>query len=475
MRDPFLGRGEPVAPVDLGVQVLLPGRAAAQPGQRAGVAAQPVGDLAQGERSDSGGGEFDPQRQPVHRDTDSRDRRAVRSVQRDRLAPRRHPLAEQRDGGACRQRGRLVADGEGERIERVDRLAVDTQRLAARGQHRDRRGHVDEGLDGGRGAVDDLLAVVEHEQHRPVGEHVTQSVEGRASRTGVEPEGGGEARGDPVGRVGVAVVDRGQVHEPHPVREEGAHVVGDLDREPGLAAATGTDERDDPVRREPGGEVAALGVAADEPGAAPGEVHFDDARRGRDDRRRGGRNQRRVVGEDLLVQPAQCRPRLDTEFVGENAAQLVERRECRLLAARGVERPQPQLPQRLEVGVLGDQRHQVRDGTVGVAGGQQGGQAVLGHDDAHLGEPAADRVQPPGVRDAVIRRAAPAAQGVVGDPQRVGRVRGGVGRRRGRSEHVRVDGVRRHGQPVALLIAPHQRRGPGRTSRLEYPAQPPEQ
>ena len=178
--------------------------------------------------------------------------------------------------------------------------------------------------------------------------------------------------------------------------------------------------------------------------------------------------------EDLLVQPARSRPRLDADLVGEDAAQLVERRERRLLAARRVERPQPQLPQRLEVGMLGDQRHQVRGGTVGVAGGQQGGQAVLGHDDAHLGEPAAHRVQP-GVREAVVGRAAPAAQGVVGDPQHVGRVGGGVGRRRGRGEHVRVDGIRRHGQPVSLLIAPHQRRGPGRASRLEHPAQPPEQ
>ena len=62
VRDPLVGGGEAVAPVDLLVQVPLPGRAAAQPGQRARFAAQPVGDLVQGERPDPGRGELDPER-----------------------------------------------------------------------------------------------------------------------------------------------------------------------------------------------------------------------------------------------------------------------------------------------------------------------------------------------------------------------------------------------------------------------------
>ena len=77
------------------------------------------------------------------------------------------------------------------------------------------------------------------------------------------------------------------------------------------------------------------------------------------------------------MQPPQLRPRLDTELVGEDPAQLVERRERRLLAAGRVERAQPALPQRLAVGVLGEQRDQVRDDPVRVAGGQQGVEAVL--------------------------------------------------------------------------------------------------
>ena len=62
VRDPLVGGGEAVAPVDLLVQVPLPGRPAAQPGQRARFAAEPVGDLVQGERPDPGRGELDPER-----------------------------------------------------------------------------------------------------------------------------------------------------------------------------------------------------------------------------------------------------------------------------------------------------------------------------------------------------------------------------------------------------------------------------
>ena len=125
------------------------------------------------------------------------------------------------------------------------------------------------------------------------------------------------------------------------------------------------------------------------------------------------------------MQPAECRPRLDTEFVGENAAQLVERRECRLLAARGVERPQPQLPQRLEVGVLGDQRHQVRDGTVGRPVVSRAARRCW----ATTTRTSASRLRTGSSHPVSGRRhmaAGPAAEGVVGDPQRVGRVRGGV-------------------------------------------------
>ena len=130
------------------------------------------------------------------------------------------------------------------------------------------------------------------------------------------------------------------------------------------------------------------------------------------------------MGEDPLVKPPQLRPRLDTELLGEHPAQTRGGCERRLLLAGHVERAQPPLPQRLAVGVFDDQRDQVRDDLVRVAGSEQDVEAVLLERHAHLGEPGADRLQPSGVGDAVVGCAPPATQCVVSDP--------GTGRRRRR-------------------------------------------
>ena len=278
-------------------------------------------------------------------------------------------------------------------------------------------------------------------------------------------------------RVGVG--DRRQVHEPHAVGEQVARVVGGRDREAGLAASTGTDDRDDPAPRELGRDTAALVVPTHEPRAPPGQVHLDRPRLvGHDHRnlrRRGRSEQRRVVGEDPLVQPPQLRPRLDTELLGEHPAQLVEGRERRLLPAGHVERAQPPLPQRLAIGVLDDQRDQIRDDPVRVAGGEQDVEAVLLERHAHLGEPGADRLQPSGVGDAVVGCAPPATQCVVGDPQGVDGVGGGACGSGGCGEDLGVDRVRCDGQPVALLVAPHQHGVAARPAGLHHPAQSPDQ
>jgi hypothetical protein len=324
VRDPLVGGGEAVAPVDLLVQVPLPGRPAAQPGQRARFATEAVGDLGEGEGSHPGRGELDPQRQTVHGRADAGERRAVRPVDLGRLTPGPGPFEEQRDRRARRERVGGVGDGQRERSQLLEHLAVDSQGLAARGEHRDRRRGLDECLDGGRDSLDDLLAVVQQQEHRPFGGEVAQRVEGCPARAGVEAESGGHAAGDPFDGTRVGVGDRRQVHEPHAVGEQVAHVVGGRDREACLAAPTGTDDRDDPALRELGRDTAALVVPTHEPCAPPGQVYLDRPRLvGHDHRslRRHGRSeQRRVVGEDPLVQPPQLRPRLDTKLVGEHPA-----------------------------------------------------------------------------------------------------------------------------------------------------------
>ena len=185
--------------------------------------------------------------------------------------------------------------------------------------------------------------------------------------------------------------------------------------------------------------------------------------------------QRRVVGEDPLVQPPQLRPRLDTELLGEHPAQLVEGCERRLLAQEHVERAQPPLPQRLAIGVLDDQRDQVRDDPVRVPVASRTSRrccwSVTRTSASRCGPAPAircrgrrRRVCPASdpVRRSAIRRAStasvvvPAAAAVA-------------------VEDLGVDRVRCDGQPVALLVAPHQYSIAACTAGLQHPAQSPDE
>ena len=122
---------------------------------------------------------------------------AVRPVELGRLPAGPDPFDEQYDRRARRERIGGVGDGQRERCQLLDHLAVDSQGLAARGEHRDRRRGLDECVDGGRDTLDDLLAVVQQQEHRPFGGEVAQRVEGCPARAGVEADSGGHAVGDP--------------------------------------------------------------------------------------------------------------------------------------------------------------------------------------------------------------------------------------------------------------------------------------
>ena len=217
VRDPLVGGGEAEAPVDLLVQVPLPGRAAAQPGQRARFAAQPVGDLVEGEHPDPGRGEPIPSGRPS---TATQMRAIARPSGPSRSAGSPRALTRSTNSataGLAASASGVSATGSASGANFWSSLAVDSQGLAARGEHRDRRRGLDERLDGGRDSLDDLLAVVQQQEHRPFGGEVAQRVEGGPARAGVEAESGGHAAGDPFDGTRFGVGDRRQVHEPHAV------------------------------------------------------------------------------------------------------------------------------------------------------------------------------------------------------------------------------------------------------------------
>ena len=147
---------QPVGPVDRGGDALVAGlRRAGGAGEQVAVV-EPLGDLGGAHRPGAGRGQLDAERQAVEPSADLGDRAAV-GVEVGAGGPR--PQHEQ--GGGVRER---------ERRHRPHLLAVDAERLPARGEHDDAGALRDDALGQPCGGVQHVLAVVEHEQQRPGGE-----------------------------------------------------------------------------------------------------------------------------------------------------------------------------------------------------------------------------------------------------------------------------------------------------------------
>jgi hypothetical protein len=255
------------------------------------------------------------------------------------LSHRAVGLARERKAGARRrcaireQLDRLAAAASLEiRLGRRDRerrhlphvLSVDVERLAARGEDRQPRTAAEQEIGELRGALDDVLTVVEHEQHVPVADAVDELIlrgeldsRARAHETRGRRDGGGNLP---------ARARRDQVGAAHARREGVRDVIGHLPGEPALPATSDAGQCHEAVggerRRDPAPRVAA----ADEARARP---------RGCRDGRRRGFCAVRVLqfgAEPRRVDPHRSRDVLEWELaeVGEVDAEptrdLVERR-----------------------------------------------------------------------------------------------------------------------------------------------------
>ena len=138
--------------------------------------------------------------------------------------------------------GPVSSDGTGHRCSsatrRPSRLVARILTVAERDE--DRLDHV------GRG-VQDVLAVVEHEQPRPPLQRRGHAVDQGHPRLLNDAQ---HAR-NRVGH-GRRITDRGQLDHPHPVGEVGRRPRGHLQREPRLADPADTGQRHQPVRLERG-------------------------------------------------------------------------------------------------------------------------------------------------------------------------------------------------------------------------------
>ena len=268
-------RGERAAPL---------GAAPGGVGEEREPVVEPPPDLGHAEHPRAGGGQLDREREAVERAAERQD---VRAGARGPVGARR----EQGDGVVV-----------GQRSQREGQLALDAERPLAGGEHpHARRGveHVGHRIADG---VDQVLAVVQHEQE--IGGP-------QSGDAGVPGQGLGERGGQLVGG-------------PHALQPGQPRAVGrlpsprGLDGEAGLAHPGGPDDRDEAVpveRRRP------------RPARRPGRPAR--CRRGQVAARRAA--ERRVVDEHLVREPGQRRPGVDAQL----SASIRVTRRCAASASAG--------------------------------------------------------------------------------------------------------------------------------------------
>ncbi len=195
-----------------------------------------------------GRGELQGQGHSVEPEADLRHGLHVRRRQPKARGRFGSPLHEQPYGGEAahllqaRQPTR-IGQAEGRHSEGA--FPVAAQRLPAGREHEDVRA-ASQDLRGQRGTrVDEVLAVVQHQQHRPSRELCDQRLPAPAGLGELHPQGCGDRLGHEM-----RFRQPGEVHEPRPVPEVVAPPGRHGEREPGLAAAAGPGEGQQPAPPE---------------------------------------------------------------------------------------------------------------------------------------------------------------------------------------------------------------------------------
>ncbi len=157
--------------------------------------------------------------------------------------------------------------GVGERSHAHHVLARHVERFPARGQHRDRRAALHDRVGERARVVEHVLAVVEHQEQLA---HLQVLDDARRQRQAGMLHAAQRGRDDLRHRVGV--VGGRELAHPCTRGEARQHLCCDLHREPGLADAAGTSQRDQPCVVQQRGDACDVGVAADERGHLHREV-----------------------------------------------------------------------------------------------------------------------------------------------------------------------------------------------------------
>ncbi|OLT00919.1 hypothetical protein BJF90_06210 [Pseudonocardia sp. CNS-004] len=281
-----------VRPVDRGDEALVPRHPTARRVHQAR-AVEALRELRRRHRADAGRRELDREGEPVEPATDLAHRlRAV--VIEGELRP-------VRPGTVGEQRRRVDV---GQRVHRDHPLALDPERFPARRQHLHRRAVPDDPVDDPGGGIQDVLAVVHDEQEAPTVEVARDRLLDAVALLLLHAERGGHgvAHGGTVGQPG-------ELAQPHPVGEPVPGPARSLDGEPGLADPTDPGERDQRAVAHGVDDLADVLAPAEETRRAALEVAASPAG--------GGEHEGGVGLQDLLLHPAQLRPRFATQLLDE--------------------------------------------------------------------------------------------------------------------------------------------------------------
>ena len=266
-----------VAPLDRAAQRALAreGRPAPR-GEQPEHVVQPGGDLLRIEDACPRGGQLDGQRKAVEPVTDLRDRGRVSVGQLERRPHRLSPLDEQADRLArrrcCCAADRFAGLGERERRHEPGALASDPERLAARGHDAEPRAASEQRLRQPGARLDQMLAVVQHEQRFPIAQRLEQGVPGRSDAVAAHAQRVGDVVRDELG-----IRERGELHPGNAVGVLRPHAARHLEGETGLAAPARAGECQEPRALEQLLDGRRLALAADERGELGGRRR---ARRG---------------------------------------------------------------------------------------------------------------------------------------------------------------------------------------------------
>lgn len=310
---PLRPREQLVAPVHCVAQCLLAGvRGPAAGREHREPVNDAVGELTRREARQARRGQLQSKRDSVEPAADHADSRQLVVVE-DEIGRRLvRPVQEQSRRGEARHPG-----GRGARVrdrERPDRqldLSGHGQRLPAGGHDPQVRAVAQHGFDEGGDRLDEVLAVVQHDEDVAGPEVADEQVGG--------PPGRGAAFHAQVQRVGdrvdqyLGLGHRGEADQPGAVAEPGRGGAGRLDAQCGLACTAGPDQRDQPGVAQQIERPGQLSRATDERRGPRRQVACRLIPPGGRLRRRD----RRVLAQDLLHHGPQLARRVDPELVGQ--------------------------------------------------------------------------------------------------------------------------------------------------------------